>query len=175
MTIKGIDGGRYILSYPNLEVKDVMETTLLETSYGIDIYSEDFSELRRCFASGDTASIIDVFRKFFLTFPYDMSLEKERGYQIAFSAVLKAIGFEYIAMEEKTNIGRIDISLEVNENLYYIIELKLDGSAEEALKQIKEKKYYEKYSKKGNVIHLLGINFSSNERNIADWKEEVIS
>ena len=43
-----------------------------------------------------------------------------------------------------------------------------------ALKQIKEKKYYEKYEKKGNTIHLLGINFSSKERNITDWKEEVI-
>ena len=174
MTIKGVDGGRYVLSYPNLEVKDAMETSILENSYGLDIYSEDFSELRKLFASGDTASIINIFQKFFISFPYDMSLKKERGYQIAFSAVLKAIGFKYIEMEEKTNIGRIDISLEVNEKLYYIIELKLDGSAEEALKQIKEKKYHEKYSRKGNVIHLLGINFSSKERNLADWKEEIV-
>lgn len=66
----------------------------------------------------------------------------------------------------------------MNEKLYYIIEyiieLKLDWSAEEALKQIKEKKYHEKYSRKGNVIHLLDINFSSKERNMADWKEEIV-
>ena len=62
----------------------------------------------------------------------------------------------------------------MNEKLYYIIELKLDGSAEEALKQIKEKKYHEKYFRKGNAIHLLGINFSSKEKNITDWKEEIV-
>ena len=59
-------------------------------------------------------------------------------------------------------------------NIVYIIELKLDKSAEEALSQIKEKKYYEKYAKDGAVIHLLGINFSSQERNITEWKEEII-
>ena len=76
--------------------------------------------------------------------------------------------------EDVTNRGRIDISVKVKNDLYYIIELKLDESAEEALKQIKEKKYYEKYGMKGNTIHLLGINFSSKERNITDWKEEII-
>ena len=43
------------------------------------------------------------------------------------------------------------------------------------LSQIKEKRYYEKYEKKGSTIHLLGINFSSKERNIRDWKEEIIT
>ena len=50
-----------------------------------------------------------------------MSLEKERGYQIAFVAVLKALGFEKVEAEEKTNIGRIDISVKVKDDLYYII------------------------------------------------------
>ena len=104
MTIKGVDGGRYVLSYPNLEVKDAMETSILKNSYGLDIYSEDFPELRKLFASGDTSSIINIFQKFFISFPYDMSLEKKRGYQIAFSAVLKAIGFEYIEMEEQASV-----------------------------------------------------------------------
>ena len=84
------------------------------------------------------------------------------------------LGFESVEAEEKTNIGRMDISVKVKDDLYYIIELKLDESAEKALKQIKEKRYYEKYEKKGSTIHLLGINFSSKERNIRDWKEEIL-
>ena len=174
LTIKGISGGRYVLGYPNLEVKDTMETALLSSSYGLGIYSDDFGELRRCFSTGETSKIIETFQKFYVRFPYDMSLEKERGYQIAFVAVLKALSFERVDAEEKTNIGRMDISVKVKDDLYYIIELKLDESAEKALKQIKEKRYYEKYEKKGNTIHLLGINFSSKERNIRDWKEEVV-
>ena len=175
LTIKGVDGGRYVLAYPNLEVKNTMETALLTSLYGLDVYSDDLAVLREYFKNGNTSSWVSTMKKLYVGFPYDMALEKERGYQIAFVAVLKALGFEKVEAEEKTNIGRIDITVKVKDNLYYIIELKLDESAEEALKQIKEKKYYEKYEKKGNSIHLLGVNFSSKERNITEWREEVVS
>ncbi|HIS14233.1 MAG TPA: PD-(D/E)XK nuclease domain-containing protein, partial [Candidatus Ornithospirochaeta stercorigallinarum] len=56
--------------------------------------------------------------------------------------------------------------------------LKVDGSAEDALAQIRERKYYEKYlplAKKKNIkLHLVGMNFSSEERNIKDFKEEIL-
>ena len=126
------------------------------------------------FSSGESSKIIETFSKLYVGFPYDMSMEKERGYQIAFIAVLRALGFESVEAEKKTNIGRIEIRVKVREGLFYIIELKLDESADAALKQIREKRYYEKYEKEGNVIHLLGINFSSRERNITEWKEEII-
>ena len=76
--------------------------------------------------------------------------------------------------EEPSAMGRADEEVMVSGNIVYIIELKLDKNAEEALNQIKERKYYEKYAKEGTVIHLLGINFSSAERNITEWKEEII-
>ena len=62
----------------------------------------------------------------------------------------------------------------------YVCELKVDGSAEDALAQIKERKYYEKYlplAKKKNIkikLHIVGIDFSSEERNIKDFKEEIL-
>ena len=80
-----------------------------------------------------------------------------------------------VKAEEVTNTGRMDIAVTVREGLIYIIELKLDGSGNKALSQIKEKRYYEKYTSEGCRVHLLGINFSSKERNISDWKEEIIS
>ena len=147
---------------------------VLSYAYGISMFSDDFEELRTGFSSGESTKIIKTFCKLYVGFPYDMSLEKERGYQIAFVAVLRALGFESVEAEEKTNIGRMDIRVKVREGLFYIIELKLDESADAALKQIRRKRYYEKYEKEGNVIHLLGINFSSSERNITDWKEEII-
>ena len=128
-----------------------MEGTLLSAEYSLSIFSDDIAALRRSFQGEDTASVMETFEAIYRNFPYDMAIEKERGYQIAFHAVLSSLG------------------------LVYIIELKLDRSAEEALKQIKEKKYYEKYAKDGAVIHLLGINFSSKERNITEWKEEVLT
>nr|WP_240739284.1 PD-(D/E)XK nuclease domain-containing protein [Marinitoga lauensis] len=71
-----------------------------------------------------------------------------------------------VRAEEMTNLGRSDIVIEFNERVY-IIEAKLDKSAEEALAQIKEKKYYEKYT--GRKIYLIGININSEKRNIEDY------
>ena len=60
----------------------------------------------------------------------------------------------------------------------YVCELKVDGSAEDALAQIKERKYYEKYlplARKKNIkLHLVGIDFSSEERAIKGFREETI-
>ena len=174
MTISGTEYGKLLLSYPNREVGDTMNAKVLAT-YGIDIDGRRFPYLYEAFASGDTEGIIAMFRDAYMNIPYDMFMEKENNYQIAFYSALMFLGFERVDAEEKTNIGRMDISVKVKDDLYYIIELKLDESAEKALKQIKEKRYYEKYEKKGNTIHLLGINFSSKERNITEWEEEVIT
>lgn len=131
--------------------------------------------LKKAFMEGDTKGIIKMFQEAYMNIPYDMFLEKERNYQIAFFTVLMLLGFDRVEAEERTNIGRIDITVTVKKGLVYIIELKLDENADTALNQIKEKKYYEKYLEEGNTIQLLSINFSSIERNITDWKEEVIS
>ena len=175
LTIAEVRGGRCILDYPNLEVKDTMEGTLLSAEYSLSIFSDDIAALRRSFQGEDTASVMETFEAIYRNFPYDMAIEKERGYQIAFHAVLSSLSLERVEAEDKTSQGRADIAITVRGGLVYIIELKLDRSAEEALKQIKEKKYYEKYAKDGAVIHLLGINFSSAERNITEWKEEVLT
>ena len=173
MTISGTEYGKLLLSYPNREVGDTMNAKVLAT-YGIDIDGRRFPYLYEAFATGDTEGIIAMFRDAYMNIPYDMFMEKENNYQIAFYSALMFLGFDSVEAEEKTNIGRMDISVKVKDDLYYIIELKLDESAEKALKQIKEKRYYEKYEKKGSTIHLLGINFSSKERNIRDWKKEIL-
>ena len=173
MTIRGTEYGKLLLSYPNREVSDTMNAKVLST-YGLEIDGKRFPYLYEAFATGDTKGIIAMFRDAYMNIPYDMFMEKENNYQIAFYSALMFLGFDSMEAEEKTNIGQMDISVKVKDDLYYIIELKLDESAEKALKQIKEKRYYEKYEKKGNTIHLLGINFSSKERNITGWKEEIL-
>ena len=60
----------------------------------------------------------------------------------------------------------------------YIFELKVDGDAGDALQQIKERHYADKYihmaEEKGMEIILVGLSFSSSERCIAEWKEEIL-
>ena len=56
----------------------------------------------------------------------------------------------------------------------YIFEFKLNGFADEALKQIHDKEYYQKYLDSGREIILVGANFSTETRNIGKWKTEVL-
>ena len=172
LTIRGSEYGKMILGYPNREVSDTMNGKVLRT-YGLKIGGERLPSLYKAFSEGDTEGIIKMFREAYVNIPYDMFL-KENNFQVSFYSALMFLGFDKVEAEEKTNIGRMDVCVVVRKGVIYIIELKLDESADEALSQIKEKKYFEKYAKEGTVIHLLGINFSSEERNITGWKEEII-
>ena len=173
MTLKGERNGQYLLDYPNKEVRDTMNAKVLST-YGLRVRSSSLMLLRESFQREDTESVMSIFHDAYVNIPYDMFLEKENNYQIAFYTVLMFLGFDEVRAEERTNMGRIDIAVRVRKDLVYIIELKLDESGDKALSQIKEKRYYEKYVTEGCRVHLLGINFSSKERNISDWKEEII-
>ncbi|KAF2955447.1 hypothetical protein AS160_10145 [Marinitoga sp. 38H-ov] len=104
-------------------------------------------------------------KKLISSIPYNLHQKEERYYHSLIYTILAMTGLN-VRAEEMTNLGRSDIVIEFNEKVY-IIEAKLDKSAEEAIKQIKEKKYYEKY--RGKEISLIGINISSEKRNIDDY------
>jgi hypothetical protein len=59
--------------------------------------------------------------------------------------------------------------------MIYVVELKCNQSAEQAIAQIKAKKYFEKHLHSGKKIILLGINFSTQERGITEWQTEVVA
>jgi predicted type IV restriction endonuclease len=80
---------------------------------------------------------------------------------------LSAIGYEVIP-EDNTNRGRIDLTLKLPDKVV-IIEFKVDKD-ESAIKQIMERRYFEKYEVEGKKIYLLGIKFDSKERNIVAWE-----
>ena len=76
--------------------------------------------------------------------------------------------------ERTTNTGRIDVVLEIPKTTY-ILEFKLNDSAEKALKQIHEKQYFKPYTHKGKQIVIIGANFSSKLRNVSEWKGDLLS
>ena len=75
--------------------------------------------------------------------------------------------------EARTSTGRID-AVAQTEKYVYIFEFKLNRSSAEALKQIHDKEYYQKYLASGREIILIGAKFSTKKHNIADWKTEVL-
>ena len=81
--------------------------------------------------------------------------------------------FKGLYAEEPTNVGRIDAVITCPKYIY-IVEFKYNQTAEQAIEQIRKKKYWEKYLNMGKEIHLLGINFSTEQKNIAQWKDEVL-
>ncbi len=84
---------------------------------------------------------------------------------------LSALGFDTVT-EDVTNKGRIDLTLKTK-NSIFIFEFKVD-SKEKAIKQIKERKYYEKYQTENKEIFMVGINFDSELKNISNFKWEKL-
>jgi len=83
---------------------------------------------------------------------------------------LASLGFDLIA-EDVTNKGRIDLTIKTKDNIY-IIEFKVGN--DDTLKQIKQKKYYEKYKNENKDIYLIGINFDEKEKNISKFEWDKI-
>jgi hypothetical protein len=108
---------------------------------------------------------------FFANIPYDISSRApEETYQAVFCAILYFIGVG-VTPEVRTNEGRIDAVMETPDHVY-VMEFKRDKSAAEALAQIKEKKYYEKFLASGKKITLVGVNFDSEKKTISEWVVE---
>ncbi|MBO8482757.1 MAG: PD-(D/E)XK nuclease domain-containing protein, partial [Bacteroidetes bacterium] len=74
----------------------------------------------------------------------------------------------YTKVEYHTSRGRIDLVLQTD-SYVYVMEFKLDGSAEQAIAQIEEKQYTLPFAKESRKVYTIGVNFSSETRNIDKW------
>ncbi|MBD3842686.1 MAG: PD-(D/E)XK nuclease domain-containing protein, partial [Campylobacterales bacterium] len=81
---------------------------------------------------------------------------------------LQSLGLDIIG-EDVTNKGRIDLTIKMDHAIF-ILEFKVDGKSGEALAQIKEKKYHEKYLSENKDIYLMGIEFSKEDKNISSFE-----
>jgi len=162
----------YYLSYPNKEVRESFLKHLLKA------FSEkDFMVSRKYLKSLKLAlhqnKLDDFFasiKSFFASIPYNIFVSSREAYYHTIIYLLLRLSGVSVYPEKETNIGRIDAVAE-GENVIYIMELKI-GTSEEALNQIKEKRYYEPYLTSGKSIMLVGIGIDPSIRNIADYISE---
>ena len=158
----------YTLGFPNLEVESAFSRSLL------GVYSEsgaDFLRVKsacwRALARHDVGTFFDELQPLFANIPYDLTdRQTEQTWQMLLYMIMRFLDFRVIA-EERTNRGRIDLTVEFNGEIF-ILELKINRTAAEALAQIKEKGYAEKYRIPGKRVTLIGLNFSSAKRTIDD-------
>lgn len=104
---------------------------------------------------------------FFADTPYELVSELERHYQNVLFIVFKLVGF-YTQAEYHTSEGRIDLVVKTADYIY-VMEFKLEGTAEEAIAQIEEKHYARPFETDPRKLFKIGINFSSKTRNIERW------
>ena len=173
LTITSWTGTLYKLDFPNREVRDSFYKSIVEhyayVEKGIGpIYIE---QLVKGFKDKDLDHVFATLKLFFANIPYDITIDQEKYYQSIFFAIFKLLGF-LIEAEVRTNKGRIDCVVQT-ETFIYVLEFKLQGTQDEALQQIKDKEYAQKYQSCGKGIILLGVAFDRQERNIGAWVEEL--
>jgi hypothetical protein len=103
----------------------------------------------------------------FADIPYELVKDLENHYQNVLFIVTKLMGL-YVKAEYHTSEGRIDLMLQTDAYTY-VMEFKLDGSAEEALAQINDKNYALPFAVDNRKLVKIGVNFSSKTRNIDRW------
>ncbi|MCP4154226.1 MAG: ATP-binding protein [bacterium] len=168
--VKGIKKVKtFGLSYPNQEVRDSFLTHIFSAYTRKDMSgSTRFIErVSEAVEGDDMERFILEMKALFASIPYNIFIgEREAYYHSIIYLVLKLNGF-VVRPEDQTNVGRIDAVLET-ESKIYIMEFKV-GSAQEAMKQIKTKKYFEKFQATGKAIILMGVGFDPEKRNIGDF------
>jgi hypothetical protein len=174
LTIKGYDreSKRYLISYPNSEVRISMLEVLMPSWVGC---STDDGKNYMCdfyFAlkAGDINEAFELLRGFFSQIPNVLNNKNEKHFQTVIYVLFRWLGF-YTQVEVNTSKGRLDCILFAPQQIF-IIEFKVDESAEIALSQINEKGYADPYLNDGRPIVKIGVNFSSEERTIEGWKVE---
>ena len=171
LTIKGYDErfGIYRLGFPNREVEEGFIRFLLPFYANVNKVESPFEVQKfvREVETGDYDSFFHRLQSFFADTTYEVIREQELHYENVLFIVFKLVGF-YTKVEYHTNDGRIDLVLQT-EKFIYIMEFKLNGTAEEALQQINDKRYALPFEADGRQLFKIGINFSEKTRNIEKW------
>ncbi|MBR3157569.1 MAG: ATP-binding protein [Atopobiaceae bacterium] len=163
---------RYQLAVPNGEVRDGLEESLLPAwapgyseARGTDVYS-----LLDLVEAGDAEGMRDVLAALFASIPYTREDDPFENYFQAVIWLVFALLGRYVRCEVRQARGRADVVVEAREHVY-VMELKRDGTAADALAQIEANGYAAPFSADPRQVHLIGCSFDSRTRLLADWEE----
>lgn len=163
-----VDSTSYVIN----EIQKIKTELVDFIDFLIMVYDSDdsiipYQELRHALITRDYDDFFMILNSILASVSYAILKQKEGYLHSNIHLILKMLGFN-IQSEETTNIGRIDAVIRFS-SLIYIIEFK-NGTSEDALKQIIEKKYHEKYVLERKSIIAIGVGFDNDKRNISDYK-----
>ena len=171
----------YRLGFPNDEVRYGFLRNVLPAYSAVPFTQSGVWVARfvQDIREGKVDSFMERMQSLIAGIPYDNFTEanlklREQNYQAAVYLIFKLMG-QFVQTEEHCSTGRIDCIVQTAE-VIYLFEFKLtgNGSAEDALNQIKEKHYADKYLADGKKIILIGSSFDEQARTIKDWKTETL-
>ena len=174
-SIESYDEPYIHLSFPNAEVAASFVNHLLEQyssdrNMEFDGWAKEFYDACK---DGNEENLVRKLTEYFDAFSYELiGDEKEKFYHAIFHAIFFLTGI-YSITEDRGLRGRADEVIITSDSLW-IFELKVDASAEDALRQIEDKGYADKYAdmieRRNLKVHKVGISLSSKTRSIAEWK-----
>ncbi len=160
----------FVLGFPNREVEEGFIKYLLpfyspktkeKQTYSIAQFTRDIER-------GDAEGFMQRLEGFFSSGDYEIVGKAEKYFQNTLYVFFRLLGF-YTNVEYHTANGRIDVVIQTPQYVY-ILELKVDRSAQEALQQIEDKGYARPFANDGRQLFKVGINFSTTSKLIDDWK-----
>ncbi len=177
-----LDNQVYVLKYPNREVKNSLTTYIIDYLTNEDATNRlrYQNQLYKAFMDDDLNKLKALIFTLFETIPNDNyrknDIENYEGYYASvLYAYFASLGLKMVA-EDSTNRGYIDLTI-FFENRAYILEFKVTKGTPKtnpALKQIKQRKYYQKYLNDYDKVYNIGIVFSKKKRNIAKFNYETV-
>ena len=176
ITIKGYDkmSQLFTLDLPNKEIKVGLFESLLPY-YLEGMYAEEgdvaIAQMSVLIRQGDMDGALRLLQKFLGTVPYCNNTNYEGHYQQELFIIFTLLTHFVVDVEVHTPNGRVDVVMETEDTLY-LIELKLNQTAQAAMQQINLKQYDQRFARCGKPIVKVGVNFDAKKGNIEDWTIE---
>jgi hypothetical protein len=167
---------RYELTYPNMEVKSSLNNAILNSLAQDRLAkTKNQSKLIDALLANNLEQLRDIFHALFASIPHDWYRKNQlSGYEGYYASIVycyfAALGLD-VQAEECTNLGQIDLVIRFQDRVY-VIEFKVVEQAGEgrALEQIKARGYGDKFA--GQEVYLIGVEFSSADRNVIGFEWE---
>ena len=177
LTIKDCNLRRntYLLDFPNNEVKNGFVTMVaadyLKSGRNASSWTLDMVD---ALEGGDTEQVRKLLTSFLADIPYSMrrketERERERYFHYTFYLLMRMVSCYTTYTEKQQSEGRVDCIIETPDYVY-IFEFKLDGTADEALRQIEDKGYARPYLADKRKLYRIGVSFSSETGTVDGWK-----
>ena len=178
LTVKGYDPEfeMYQLDFPNNEVRQGVITLLANDYLQLNGQAASWMQkIVRAMRDGDLELVRKLFTAFLAETPYSMRPKKDQKdrelyFHYTFYLLMRLISCYTVYTEKQLSEGRADCIVETPKYVY-IFEFKLDGTASEALQQIRDRGYAKAYEADTRPVYMIGASFSSKTGTIEEWEE----